>query len=531
MKTKNGCLSLYAALEMVNSSIRSFHLPVIALLIGLTLQKNPLISQKPVIVGTPNRCNGYLVLDDADPTIEHFEVYVIDRGWNSNGIKTETVLDKVELWNTNYYYIDDKFRHLPVGHELVLDIKGLNQQGMIVYDSPYVPSYTDNPGVSNTWFCTGCDYAYSVVQSFHSSGEYQGYTLWLDYGYGMMWWGNNELPIPGQNSYYMLPGYPQGVSFQDWYINSITDDDLANCEEHVRPDCSCISSSNSTYAIGYKKSPNTWVGSLGELVHPPTSFSDLDEAIEYINQNGNIPFLYCDPIPEFEWDEGDQEGSYPDEEIWNWLQELWWEDEELVKWGYHLGNPSHDHDFWDLASGILEGYGEPSELNQPLIARLADLHISEVDQDQSENVYFSSRDLVAAQEDPSLLNFSLSPGLYHCVMKVKNHGHRDFYFDVANKISNDCNLCDLANIVLFPVPVISNEYSFHLTTACRQAINYALMDSNGNVLLKRNYEVGAGHNEDHKVVSECVIPDGLLFNKFIFSDGSEKIIATTKITN
>ena len=470
------------------------------------------------------------MLEKSDPSLKYFSVNIIDRTWNNDGSTTECLLGSVEVWDVNYFCLPKKFRNPLLNHQILLDIHGKDANGSIIYDSPYISYLHGGDIESTTWYCNSCGYSYTIVQAFHPTGDIVGYSISLSTGPGYVWWGNAEFPYTG--SWYSIPGYIDQISALYFNANSIAEYDLSNCNEHRTASCGCVGSGNNVYAIGYNKGMREWLPYQGELVFGHSA-SDLQEAIALINSHAvnGIPFLFCSEMIELEWNP--DEDAETNEEWTNFMFEILLNGTNgLIEEPFQIGKIGLNYDFWDMTSFVLSGYGTPADQAAPAISRIQNIRISPMDMASALPVLeFTSADLIAAQSDPTGLNFTLPEGLYACTLSIEGKGHRRIIFEVMNSTSNNFDLADLANIVIFPVPLSVNDYSFHFSTICKQEMKYELFDSNGNKLFMSDYIVESGHSEDHRISVSNGIPQGLLMNKFTFLDGSVKSITTLKISN
>jgi hypothetical protein len=113
---------------------------------------------------------------------------------------------------------------------------------------------------------------------------------------------------------------------------------------------------------------------------------------------------------------------------------------------------------------------------------------------------------------------------------VKKSGHGVFFivFEVREPFKMQVQLKDYFQALLFPNPHTLNVVKANITTTAALAVHYALFDHMGNVLHTRHFSLPKNHSGQHSLNFQGQLPNGLLYHKFTFQDGSHKTYTTTK---
>lgn len=123
---------------------------------------------------------------------------------------------------------------------------------------------------------------------------------------------------------------------------------------------------------------------------------------------------------------------------------------------------------------------------------------------------------------------SFQRGLYNVGIQFTDNSYSSVFFERDEIISSNLTQEDFLNVSIFPVPIVDNSFNMNLMATAKLNFTYQLYDSNGNLLFEKDYLIEKDREANDEIVVEGGIPNGVLVNKFIFTDGSELNIQTIK---
>lgn len=129
---------------------------------------------------------------------------------------------------------------------------------------------------------------------------------------------------------------------------------------------------------------------------------------------------------------------------------------------------------------------------------------------------------------PSFPVLSLTEGLYRLNVKMKGHKLFFLVFEVRDAFDMQVELKDYFEALLFPNPHSDNNVKANITATAALKVNYTLFNNMGNVLYERNFNLPKDHSGEHSLKFDGYLPDGFLYHKFTFEDGSHKTYTTIK---
>jgi hypothetical protein len=148
----------------------------------------------------------------------------------------------------------------------------------------------------------------------------------------------------------------------------------------------------------------------------------------------------------------------------------------------------------------------------------------------SEPIVQISKHLVVNQDGSiNSYAFNLNPGLYALSFYIPEEGLVELLFEVNESTVQTYPMSNYLNANIFPNPVSSNQdIIVQTTTLFNIHYEYFLTDSNGNILERKTVR-GRQGEEQRFVFDSNNLPNGQLFHKFVFSDGSEQIYHSLKM--
>lgn len=150
------------------------------------------------------------------------------------------------------------------------------------------------------------------------------------------------------------------------------------------------------------------------------------------------------------------------------------------------------------------------------------LHINVVDPIQGGVAVYhaDSYDFTDANGFPSVPTINLASGLHQFNVKFVGVPLYSFYFESNQGAVITVAHKDYLLASAFPNPVTENAFNLHLEASAKLKFGYELRDGQGNLLYGTAFQVNEGHDENHRIDPGITLPNGVLINRFIFTDGS-----------
>lgn len=119
-------------------------------------------------------------------------------------------------------------------------------------------------------------------------------------------------------------------------------------------------------------------------------------------------------------------------------------------------------------------------------------------------------------------------GLY--TLTIKREGFKVFFitFEVRHPFQSGFLLKDFFSATLFPNPHQTDYVDANIVATASLNVGYALYDGQANELCRLNFDVSEGHSGNHRLDGAVTLPNGFLYHKFTFDDGSYKTYTTIK---
>lgn len=125
-------------------------------------------------------------------------------------------------------------------------------------------------------------------------------------------------------------------------------------------------------------------------------------------------------------------------------------------------------------------------------------------------------------------NHFIESGFYNVVYQFSDLSIGSYYFEVTESTNSTILDKDYLSYNVFPVPVTGNSFSLDLQSPKRLSFIYELRDFRGNLIFSSNFELDKDFEVTKLIQVNQGIPDGMLFNKMKFADGSEINFTTIK---
>jgi hypothetical protein len=102
-------------------------------------------------------------------------------------------------------------------------------------------------------------------------------------------------------------------------------------------------------------------------------------------------------------------------------------------------------------------------------------------------------------------------------------------FELENDTQHTLNESDMVNVNIFPNPFDSStgQVSTTIESLINCRYNYTIVDANNQLYHQQHGQLKA-NDKTELIIKAQILPSGQLFHKFVFSDGSVKILQTLK---
>lgn len=125
-------------------------------------------------------------------------------------------------------------------------------------------------------------------------------------------------------------------------------------------------------------------------------------------------------------------------------------------------------------------------------------------------------------------NLNVPSGLYTIIYEYVDGSIASYYIELPTITNSTIQDKDYLTYNTYPVPIVGNEYNISFESAKELSFTYELRDSQNNLLFKDNFNLEKDFEVIKTISVSGDIPTGLLFNKFIFADGSIINFTTVK---
>jgi hypothetical protein len=513
------------------------------------------------LTGTPEDSFSYLRWTNDDPNAM-FHRYELIKNTASASDTVSIIIERGEVWRQNYLFVHPNYwldtdPNISYGFSLTavdqnhLDIMDETVTGVI---GPPLGFPTCN------WTCESANYAYRVQQYDRLDNKYNYRLEPATNGF------NTTLGSP--NYYYEWINLDAlDISIAD-FINSSYNQTyygLYNTDEDVLKYQGILvelpNSGGFQDAQGVQIDPaSTWVWGVrkhfGPYVGEDFAFdnrnankcsdlsgiTDIGPLLNWMNTQGWTDSwadeIECLPDPaSFEY-EGGGNGDDDNGDDWN-IDEWLWEMNEWLNDLEENGNGDDggiilDDSNWEEFVSTFYSF-DKGAFNDPLL-RYTDIamesesfRIVKLIRDSSNVIYQGSHlDFVDPQGYPSMPTLNFTPGFYLFSTFSLDHGFRRTFFEVRQNFNSQVYHKDFFEATMYPNPHSGDFYFAEVTTTAKLKGKYEVFDGQGNLHYSYIFNLPKDHSGSHKITPDVTLPNGMLYHKFSFLDGSYETLITIK---
>lgn len=513
------------------------------------------------IYGLPNLNKGYAVWNCDDPDLSYYRVHILENTLSGNTLN-QTLLERHELWGINYLKVKDDFWKTSHSDKwYTIQVLAFNSSGnQISVDEEDLQDVINSAGPEGgfgetlcNWECVSSNYAYRI-QAYDYNGFNYIQMNTFDYvneaGIGVphyRWFDPVEYDMytdegfgSGSSNYH---GMSSGWNFPEVgepYVEGAQIIKLENTSDSYFCDVNGTQIT-SNYVYGIQKALGPWEDGNEYRMYdygvnlclvqygmaPPDGLGALINLMNNENDDPNLPTLAC--AANLGAGCGSNGNGTPDDGIFDDI-EIEAEVECGIIFTYNsiwgpIGD-AIDSDFDCLPPSNLIIDGEIAI--GTFLASTEVFQIVELDESPETILLTSASDYIDASGEPISMSLNLEPGLYKIIAKTPNKGLRYTIAEVDNRINLSLLHKDYFSAVIFPNPIINNNYNIQMQASARLNVLYELFDSQGNLLWKQSFNLKDGHDESHQIDPGLQIPSGMLLHKFSFEDGSSETYTTLR---
>jgi len=514
-------------------------------------------AQERLVIKSPvELTQGYLLLVD-NLDVDYWQVQIINRVENSDGTYTNNIDEIYELVGKNYLKIPDSYCVLS---DAYVKVKQFKKNGSVNIELQKLNNIRpEQPGGGSDWlgefFCNGSTYAWAIAQiglksnnvitssifSLNLAAESVDQTTGIPTPYYEYFKPANFFAIKNQLTNSISQNYQpyiNGVWYQDYYWigNELLNGSINQAAPFASPavirlqydplnlkkDASGADITGVNYVYGIAKGLGPWGGNMcySTGTYAFSSFQGTKStqwAIDLINNdsqanpiNYNRPSLSCSSINGGLSPSPIDIPDYNDPK--NRIRKVIDSNINMTNWDFfisiHSLFGSETSNWWDkyYAISLTKISGNTNEV---LSAKISDF-------------FNSSGEKVSVP-------LNLSDGLYNILIQFENGSNISIITERnLMEASSSNNLSNYLTESIFPVPIVDNCFSISISATKELKIIYNLLDFNLNQIYQADIMIGEGESSIISINPDVQIPEGLLVNQFIFEDGSQTSIITTK---
>ncbi|MDD4236873.1 MAG: hypothetical protein PHF99_12740 [Bacteroidales bacterium] len=511
-------------------------------------------SKAQLVVYQPQELYSYVLIDYQDyQTFESWELETYERIYLDSTQFVDSLISTERIVGQNFCKIPDTY--FTDSMNLLIKVNGFDKNGTIIENEDIVIEYAQGGGSSywhdhKKWYCNGWQYAYSVNshrklynnlitstgylshESYFQSTEPKMYVYYSDQD----WISYTSSPAQAQALATRHGLFTYQLFIDGYRIVTIEDvdssDDLRDWDGHV------ITTTQYDFLVGIRKDKGIlWRGTAIKTsdIDPISSYWELSDAIDFVNDYAN-PALnwYTPPIQELEcvgYGTYNPDVNEPSAIAMEYVKKDRYFPKPDVS-GTLNDNEGSFEDIYDLIDQIGEAFNNesndeftwPDGIDKVDIVRISESP-SAICTIYEDSIYDANGNIIAPQ-------FTLNKGLYTFSLTHKDKSHNYSIIEVKSMVTSTLDIAELFNITIYPVPIINDYFIIEIGSSISDNLSYELYDKDANSIHNERirYSTSGGFSgiSTIRIDPDNTMPDGNLFNRFIFSDGSVITIQTVK---
>ena len=552
-------------------------LVVIALIISVTLTAQE--NEVNIVIQSPIAYSQGFVLLRHSSDIKYWEIEILQRNYSQLTEFEESIVDRFTIIGDNYFKIPEEYAQ---GNNTYIRVKEILKNGeknieidKVTIDPP------EKPGISSylnkEWKCNGSTYAWGIQQFVQTvdnkpvSSHFQLHPAVKSV--------SNTNPIivtpyyqwfsPTQFTNFVENLYPNGIAgnlyingvyYKEYYsigndlekmninnifanfpMNSINLIKLPYNPLAIKKDKDGVGITGVNYVYGIAKALGPWAAPDCDPTQtcyntntttygPSAGVNTIQWAMNRINSdsksnpgNCNKPQLTCSSAGGGIPNVGDiiLDGNFgpfgPAAHIWDTLKVTGLSDflSTLLKpRGDFRGN------WWSDYHSI--------SLNK-ISGNTSEIFSVKIEDVFSEEGFISNNTSTDRGRLVNDATMNIKGGLYSVLIQDIDGNFVTLYKEIKDSENNSVTEdADFLVKNIFPVPIVKNEFSISLMASKDLDFIYKLYDLNMNLLYETKVEIKEGESSTISINPNETIPSGVLFNQFIFEDGSQSSVTTVK---
>jgi len=541
-----------------------FKLSLLLLLMTGVLFSNIIHAQRTMeLIGQPNDSYGYMIWSGDTSKIEYYRYTISERIQDATGT-SDVIVERGEIWDRQYLYISPKYwqSDLRNGKIYTVNIFGVSSSGIDLPDEDVFACSGCEGFEGCRWECVSSHYAYHIRQTggylgtgsfnyqlneareIETDGTSSPYYEWFSQSEF-----NSHIQNPVQNppSYRNMVNYNQSTQFFNGNFVSFP----ANGEIYhngwgyiIEGDIYGIKKGMGQWYVDNGQQVVDYQGDLCELDgsgdQATFSFmrsfmndeldlsSDLQCAYDlgqggYVNPDDpdyekivkTIGTIIGDPVDlgDDDDDDGDDDGDGD---------------------GDGDGGIIVVDDNWELYVSALmnftvETFQDTSFRYSEMLMEAQMFNLAKLGPNGYESFFEGNfTNFVDSLGVPSMPVINFTPGLYR--MNFKRTGFPVSYgiFEVRERFQVALPHKDFFNATIYPNPNTNPHFFVDVQTTARLWVRYEIFDGTGNKVFQYTIQLPQGHDGTHRMEPDPPLPNGFLYHRFSFIDGSSEVITTIK---
>jgi hypothetical protein len=509
------------------------------------------------LVGEPDNSHGYLLWTTDTALINYYRYTISERIVDTNGVQLN-IVERGEIWDQTFIYIDpvywrsDKIQ----GNGYSILIQGVDDNGMDIPNEEIQICSGCNSGFDGCyWECISSHYAYRIQQNggYNGPGSYNYqlqeardedidgtssfYYEWFnasdfesftetggtgDPDYRGMPFFNPAYQI-NLEPYFMIAFPPNGETYYDGF-GHIIEGDIYGIKKGLGP----WYMHNSEQVVNYTGDKCDMPGdqgqaTFGHMRNFMNSELDLNQNLECAHDLGQGGYIYPDE---------------PDYEQMVYLMGTYFGDQNTGGdddgdnedgGGIILNDGNWEYYVCELMNFTLETYLDTSLRYSEMLMDAQLFSILKLGDSGYEPFFIGNLTSFADSTGvPNMPVLTFDEGLYK--LTFKRTGYPLFYgvFEVRNRFQATLPHKDFFSATIYPNPNVNPHFFIDVQTTARLWVRYEIFDSNSNKLFEYTIQLPKDHDGTHRIEPDPVLPDGFLYHRFSFIDGSYETITTIK---